>query len=240
MLCGRTGLNDGAISWFYVSVDRCTSWAGPYRIPGFGLRGIAARTDYIIDDADTCTFYLTAAKSDGREGRVFCARTEDGGQTLRFRSWIGPEPDGYSIMPSTVRLPDGALLTAIRRKEGVGPEADYWIELYRSDDDALTWRMTDPRVATTGGNPPSMIPLRDGRLCLTYGYRIPPYGLRARLSEDQGATWGDELVLRDDGGDGDLGYPRTVQRADGKGVAAYYYNDDPDAERFIGVTIWEP
>ncbi len=29
-----------------------------------------------------------------------------------------------------------------------------------------------------------MIKLRDGRLCLTYGYRAAPFGIRARLSED--------------------------------------------------------
>ena len=34
-----------------------------------------------------------------------------------------------------------------------------------------------------------MIKLRDGRLCLTYGYRPLPFGIRA-LSEDGSQTWG--------------------------------------------------
>ena len=33
-----------------------------------------------------------------------------------------------------------------------------------------------------GGNPPMLLKLRDGRLCLTYGYRTQPYGIRARFS----------------------------------------------------------
>ncbi len=61
-----------------------------------------------------------------------------------------------------------------------------------------------------------MTKLQDGRLCLTYGYRDAPYGMRARLSPDGGATWGEEIVLRDGGGNHDLGYPRTVQRGDGQ------------------------
>lgn len=239
MMCGRTGLQAGAISWFYASMNRGHVWAGPYRLGDFGLPGISARTDHVIDSASRCTFLLTAAKSNGREGRVFCARTDDGGQTFRFLSWIGPEPEGYSIMPSTLRLPGGALLTAIRRKEGQGREATYWIELHRSDDDGASWAMVDPEVAVTGGNPPSMIQLRDGCLCLTYGYRIPPTGLRAKLSEDLGRTWGPEIVLRADGGDSDLGYPRTIQRTDGRIVTAYYFNEDPDGERYIAATIWE-
>lgn len=31
------------------------------------------------------------------------------------------------------------------------------------------------------------------------GYRLPPYGVRGRISPDCGATWGDEIVLRDNG-----------------------------------------
>ena len=54
--------------------------------------------------------------------------------------------------------------------------------------------------------------MRDGRIACVYGYRLPPFGLRARLSEDGGRTWGREIVLRDDGGSWDLGYPR-VDRA---------------------------
>jgi hypothetical protein len=77
-------------------------------------------------------------------------------------------------------------------------------------------------------------------VCLTYGYRDPPFGMRARLSEDGGVTWGPERVLRDDAGCHDLGYPRTVQRPDGTIVTVYYFNDRPDGERYIAATLWKP
>jgi hypothetical protein len=95
-------------------------------------------------------------------------------------------------------------------------------------------------VPDTGrGNPPSLLRMKDGRLVITYGYRAEPYGIRARVSTDQGRTWDDEIVLRDDGGTWDIGYTRTVQRPDGKLVTVYYYNVG-DTERFIGGTVWEP
>ena len=53
-------------------------------------------------------------------------------------------------------------------------------------------------------------------------------------------SWGDEFILRDDGGSWDLGYTRTVQRPDGNLVTVYYYNLDNDKERFIGATLWSP
>jgi hypothetical protein len=238
LMCARSGLRAGAVSWFYVSTDRCHSWAGPYRLPTFGQRGIAARTDYLVSGRDTCTFFLTAARSDGGEGRVFCARTTDGGKTVTFVSWIGPEPRGYAIMPSSVRLAGGQILTAVRCRE----EAQCWIDLYASDDEGAAWTYLNRPVPDTGkgGNPPAMIRLGDGRVCLTYGYRDPPHRMCARLSGDGGLTWGDEVVLRSGGGNHDLGYPRSVQREDGKVVTVYYWNDHPEGERYIAATVWRP
>jgi hypothetical protein len=85
-----------------------------------------------------------------------------------------------------------------------------------------------------------MTRLSDGRLALAYGYRDTPAGIRARVSKDEGRGWGEERVLRADAGDHDIGYPRTVQRADGRLVTVYYFDDRPDGERYIAATIWEP
>ena len=85
-----------------------------------------------------------------------------------------------------------------------------------------------------------MMQLADGRVCLTYGYRAAPFGIRARLSADGGRTWQPEIMLRDDGGGRDVGYPRSVQRPDGKVVTVYYIHDAPLAERYIAATIWDP
>ena len=244
LMCARTGLNAGARSWFYVSCDRCRSWQGPYWVPEFGLPGIAARTDYQISGPSECTLFLTAAKTNGKEGRPFCIRTSDGGKTFRFLSWIGPEPAGFAIMPASLRLATGRILAAVRCHQGALQTAGErnWIDLYASDDDAQTWQLMAQPVANTGqgGNPPTLTRLQDGRLCITYGYRAAPYGIRAMLSADDGATWGDERILRADGGAHDLGYPRTIQRPDGSLVTVYYFNDRPEGERYIVATLWRP
>ena len=129
------------------------------------------------------------------------------------------------------------MLTAIRCRDAVKA----WIETYRSLDDGAHWTRENVPAPDLGeGNPPSMIRLKDGRVCLTYGYRARPYGMRARLSDDGGRTWADEIILRDDGGGRDLGYPRTVQRPDGKIVTIYYFHDQPKGDRYIAATIWSP
>lgn len=232
----RTGDHNGA-SRFYYSTDRGHNWEGPFRIPQFGQQDMIARTDYLIEGKHEMTLFLTAGKSNGREGRPLCVRTFDGGKTWKLLSFIGLEPQGFSIMPSSVRLSENEILTAVRRREG--PRR--WIDAWRSTDNGGSWQPAATPVADAGeGNPPAMIRLHDGRVCITYGYRAAPFGIRARLSEDGGRTWGPEIHLRDDGGGRDLGYCRSVQRPDGKVVTIYYYNDDPNADRYIAATIWEP
>ncbi len=223
-------------SRFYCSTDRCHNWSGPYKLPAFDRKNVSARTDYQVLGKHDLIAFMTAAKDNGREGRPFCTRTTDGGKTWEFVAWIAPEPAGFAIMPSTVRMGPESFLTAIRREE----RRSGFLDLYRTDDAGKTWQFMNKPVEKTGDNPPAMIRLKDGRIALSYGYREAPYGLRAKISTDDGKTWGDEIVLRQDGGCWDLGYPRIMQRTDGKLVSVYYYNDAPDQERYIAATIWDP
>ena len=225
-------------SRFYYSYDRGHNWEGPFLLPDVGTNGIAARTDYVVDGQHEAMLFMTAGKSNGREGRPFCMRTTDGGRTWEFVSWIMGEPEGFAIMPATVRLDEDTLLTTIRSREG----DRRWISAFISRNNGESWEhLSDPVPDAGVGNPPALMILEDGRLCLTYAVRRAPYRICARLSSDGGQTWTDEIVLRDDGNDRDIGYCRSVQRADGKVVTTYYINEqETGPERYIGATIWDP
>ena len=249
-MAAKTGLKEGARSFFYTSRDRCRSWDGPYALPMFGQTAVAARTDYLVLGPSECLLFLTANKPDGKEGRTFCARTRDGGATFELVSFIGPEnpgegsDEGWRIMPASTRLPDGDLLVALRCGEPVRADQPWrhWIDLYHSDDKGKTWHHRSRPVPSTGtnGNPPTLDRLPDGRLCMTYGVRDKPYGIRAVLSSNHGRRWSEEIHLRDDGGAPDLGYPRTAILNDGTAVTAYYFADEFEGERYIAATRWRP
>ncbi|MCY3832190.1 MAG: sialidase family protein [Chloroflexi bacterium] len=247
LMVARTGLRPGVFSFYYLSADRCRSWAGPYRLPLFGTAGIAARTDYLIQGPHSALFFLSANKGDGEEGKTICARTDDGGMTFGLLSQVGDEPlakGDFATMPGSIQLAGGTLLSALRCRKGAGGMS--WIDLYASDDGGRSWRLMNRPVQFRrpghAGNPPCLKQLPDGRILLMYGNRDGPFNICARISADEGETWSDEIILRGGGANWDIGYVRAVPLDDGTVIAAYYFNDRPDGdgERFIEATIWQP
>ncbi len=237
--------NHNGPSHFYYSNNRGAIWEGPFIFPDLNTNGVATRTDYIVDGEKVLNAFITVAKSNEKEGRVVLSRTTDGGLSWEIVSWIGPEPDGFDIMPSSLRLSSNELLTVIRTRTGNSQDL---LTSYISKDNGETWeRLKDP-VADTGrgGSPPALLQLKDGRLALAYIYRSQ-YGSRVniRFSEDKGKSWSDEIILRcGDGATRDVGYPRMVQRPDGKLVVIYYWNNATQEEakpyRYIASTIFDP
>ena len=171
-------------SYFYASQDRCQTWQGPYTLHVEGVDKIAARTDYLVLGQRHCVMFASAAKGDSREGQPFCAETTDGGLTWKLLSKLGDEPPGYAIMPATVRLPNGDFYTTIRHWKPKEPAS---IDAYLSADGGQHWQFLGeaaPRIG--GGNPPALVLMNDGRLCLNYGYRAKPWGVPLALAKTRG------------------------------------------------------
>jgi len=234
---------------FFFSYDRGHTWRGPYTCGDLmnhpELKGLenTSRTDYIVNGPDDCLIGMSV-RGCGRTDRAFFARTTDGGATFNFISWINPEQDcgTRGVMPSTVRISQTKLVTTLRRKY-----PGEWIDAFVSYDNGNTWTFLS-KVADTytwNGNPPALVRLRDGRLCCAYGNRAD-FRIEARFSEDEGATWSEKIILRDDYqpdsyNDPDLGYCRMVQRPDGKLVTIYYWQTQAQYLQQSGsieATIW--
>ena len=246
-LTARTNDTNSGQSRFWYSYGRGHTWIGPFDLPNFGASGTAARTDYIIDNENECTMFITVSKKNGREGVPVCIRTTNGGKSWSKVSEIGSEPAGYSIMPASVRISKNEILVLVRTRL----QNKSWIEGYLSKDNGQTWTQLNNPVEDTGvGNPPALVKMMDGRICLIYGYRADENSIlaktktsdiRAKISNDNGITWSRDYILRNDGSGQDIGYPRVVQRPDGKIVAIYYFMDkNTGPERYISATIWDP
>jgi hypothetical protein len=237
------------------SHDRGRTWDGPFVVPSFSFAHVQVKSHYVVRGDGVVLLFVTVGREEapphalhyGRIGSRFVVvyASPDAGLTWRYLSSILPgTPDARFVeryYASPALLPDGQIVAALRcQLDG----ANAWPELYASEDGGWTWRYRS-RIADWG-SPTDLVCLRDGRLLAVYGRRTPPFGIRARVSEDGGRTWLPELVLRDDGGSFDLGYPRVAELPNGDAIATYYFNaaDDPvqcsGGVRHIAATIFAP
>lgn len=138
--------------------------------------------------------------------------------------------------PHAAQMPNGDILVAIRaeRKE---PRLRT-IHLCRSTDGGKTF--TAPLPTEWCGLPPHIFVTSRGEVVLTYGRREAPFGIRARISRDNGHTWSEEIVLRDDAASGDIGYPCTAENKNGELVTVYYFKTVSGQHGAdIHYTIWD-
>ena len=254
---GYHGNHDPSGGFFY-SKNRGADWSGPFALTGLmnhpemKSKLLSPRTDYLVQGPNHCFIFVSAHDDDERLKRIACIETTDGGKTFHFVTWVTPQSDEASaIMSQTVQLSENDFVLAYR-KIYRGDEKRDEIEVYQSRDRCQTWQpISTVKVMQVHSNPPALLKLTDGRVCCVYGERHAGE-IRGRYSDDQGTTWGPEFIIRDDfqamandpdsksGINADIGYPRLVQRTDGKLVAIYYWATAENPQQHIAASIWQP
>jgi tRNA(adenine34) deaminase len=157
----------------------------------------------------------SSTRSENERGTFcFLLRSRDGRRTWGDLSLIARHYNETTLL----RLPTGALLAVMRSAD----ESKY-LATAVSRDRGYTW--TAPkRITARSEHPGDLLLLADGRVLLTFGVRHRPYGVQAMLGKDGGENWDykHRIMLAWDGDHGDLGYPISIQRRDGRIVTAYY------------------
>lgn len=244
--------NDDPEGGFYYSYDRGATWQGPWFLgdlkttPEFANRNLTPRTDYIVTGPKEAYFFISSNDPGEEKGsRIACVKTTDGAVTFEFVSWITPYTQDYrAIMSQTIQADNGDFICSFRRINVDKSVLESTIDIYHSADQGKTWRFRSTVTAIKeNSNPPALVQLADGRLCCIYGDRDAEI-MAGKYSSDLGKTWGDEFTIRDNykslDGWADMGYPRLVQRPDGKLVAMYYWATAEQPEHFIAATTWTP
>ena len=133
---------------------------------------------------------------------------------------------------------DSGHLRAMHRVETERGGSDRCFGTNESLDGGRTWKEPE-NTGILSGACPRLLQLRDGRLLLTYGRRFEPFGIRAALSADGGATWdGTEWLLRP-GRNADLGYTSSVELDNGEVLTTSYMQNARGVTGIVG-TFWRP
>ncbi len=189
--------------WLTRSTDGGLTWSARYKAPGYCPHGPVNMTDGRV-------FYAAA---DGKKARAWIS--SDDGLTWKHMADL-PTRAGelHSIEAS-----DGTLIVHVRDKVQTPKGVVQRTLQTESKDGGKTW---SPARFVTDGYPSHLARLKDDTLLLTYGSRVEPFGIRAKISRDNGQSWSEEFFLTQDAPTWDHGYPATAQLPDGSLVTIWY------------------
>lgn len=179
--------------------------------------------------------YNRGAMCEGRDGKLYWVvassstnapeRTAthllispDKGQTWRYSCVAAQDSKAEFNETSVYETPKGDLVAFLRTQN-----LDDHTCIARSTDRGKSFQWQD---AGFRGHPHHALQLSDKRVLLVYGYRHRPFGVRARVlnSECTDARKAEETILREDGGNGDLGYPWSTMISKTRALVVYYFN----------------
>lgn len=111
--------------------------------------------------------------------------------------------------------------------------------MYESWDQGKTWAKKE-EISQLNQVPAAITVLHDKRVLITYGCRTNQKSIMYRIGDENAENFSAPNILQVIDTTGDLGYPSTVQLADGLLVTAYYTSRDTHHHRYhVGIIHWE-
>jgi sialidase-1 len=221
-------------SFIRISEDYGVTWGETIKIPVSAPHGPNLLRD------GTLIYLGKELYSNGEAPKdSICAYRSDNGRNWERISVLGI-PEGTVLdnfhEPHVIELPDGRLFGAIRAQ---GKNIPHGFSIYTtlSEDRGRSW--SDLICSGVSGSPPHLMLHSSGALICTYGRREPPFGERAMVSYDYGATWQDEYIIDERVSDSDLGYPASVELDDGSILTVYYQKFPGDSKCSILYSKWK-
>src|SRR5690606_13908838 len=190
----------------------------------------------LYEGKDGRIFWVVAASDANKPNKKtsnYLLISEDKGLTWKYSNVVATDSQASFNETSVYETPKGDIVAFLRTAN--------------MDDQACIARSTDGGKSFGNwekmgfqGHPLQAMRLPDNRVLLVYGYRHKPYGIRARILNPECTDYATapEIILREDGGGTDLGYPWSVQLDTNHVLVVYYYNIN-NGPRHIAGTILE-
>ena len=199
-------------TWMWRSTDGGVTWSARYRAPCHSPHGPTA-----LHDGRLIYCGVTMWTEERTVG--IWESTDDGVNWKRIGTLptrTGDDSKNYHELYA-IESRSGKLIVQLRNHNQNNEHETLQSE---SINGGKTWSV--PHSIGVWGFPSHLLRLNDSRLLMTYGHRRKPLGIQARISHDEGSTWGEPLTISSDGINSDLGYPSTIECDNGNLVTVWY------------------
>lgn len=198
----------------------------------YGQKVPAYNRGALYEAKDGRILWIVAAFDSAKKTSNYLLTSKDKGLTWEYTGEVAKDPEILFNEASVYETPKGDIIGFLRTAN-----FDDQAVIARSKDGGKTFKWESMGFQ---GHPLNALRLPDNRVLLTYGYRHKPFGIRARIlnAECTDFKTAPEIVLREDGGNGDLGYTWPVQLDKNRVMVVYYFNND-NGLRYIAGTILE-
>lgn len=165
-------------------------------------------------------FWVVAATDNAQSKKTsnYLMYSDDKGKSWEYMSVVAEDPKISFNETSIYETPKGDLV-AFLRTAGYEDQAC----IARSTDGGKTFKWQSMGFK---GHPLQAMRLPDNRVFVVYGYRHEPFGIRARILNEDCTDFetAEEIIIREDGGGADIGYPWAVMLNKNQILVTYYYN----------------
>ncbi|MGD0258339.1 MAG: sialidase family protein [Verrucomicrobiota bacterium] len=225
------------------SKDGGHTWQGPIippPTPGetvfgpFGQPVPACNRGAMSQGKDGKLYWVVASKTSTLPGKpaTHLLISSDQGDTWTYSCPVAVDQKVTFNETSLYETPKGTLVAFMRTED-----FDDHTAVARSTDHGKSFQRWED--AGFQGHPHYALRLPDQRVLLVYGYRHPPFGVRARVLDAECANLmsAPEIALRNDGGNGDLGYPWATMLSKHRALVVYYFNSGNGTRHIAGTFL---
>ncbi len=223
------------------SADDGKTWQGPFYPPhiqperhynALGQKLPAYNRGALWEAKDGRILWIVAAHDSVKKTSDYLLASKDKGQTWEYISEVAKDANASFNEASVYETPKGDIIGFLRT---ANMEDQAVIARSKDGGKIFSWEQMGFQ-----GHPLTATRLPDSRVLLVYGYRHKPYGIRARILNAECTDWKTsvEFILRNDGGNTDIGYPWPVVLSENKVLVVYYFNKDNN-NRYIAGTVIE-
>jgi len=224
------------------SIDGGGTWKGPIyptsvpadiQVDIFGNKLPAYNRGALCEGKNGPIYWAVAAKDSDSPSKtsVYLITSDDKGLSWNYLAPIAVDKKISFNETSIMETPKGNLVAFLRTAD----MPNEYSCIARSTDGGKSFQWQSLGFY---GYPLHALRLPDNRVLLTYGYRHIPYGIRARILNAECTDFASapELIIRDDGGSGDLGYSWSEMIDQNRVLVVYYFNHN-NGNRYIAGSI---